>query len=173
MKTNAEILKERAWLLAVDTSTEITNEGNRLHIVEFLLTPEKYGIESQLINEVLLLKELTPIPGTPSFIAGVTNVRGKIIAVVNLKTFLGLVTKGITELNKIIILQQNGMEFGIIVDAIAGTRNIVEKSLNAAPATLQGKGATYVKGITSDGLIILDGTRLLSETTLLVNQKIK
>jgi purine-binding chemotaxis protein CheW len=171
MKTNADILKERAVLLAVDTSSDIEKEDKSLHIVEFLLTPESYGIESHLISEVLLLKGLTFIPGTPSYIAGVTNVRGKIISVVNLKTFLGLVTKGITELNKIIILQKNGMEFGIIADAIAGTRNIDEKSLSAVPATLNGKGAAYVKGITLDGMIILDGARLLSETTILVNQK--
>jgi purine-binding chemotaxis protein CheW len=171
MKSDTEILKERALLLAVDTGIDNVKEDKTLHIVEFLLTPESYGIESHLISEVLLLKGLTIIPGTPSYIAGVTNVRGKIISVVNLKTFLGLVTKGITELNKIIIIQQNGMEFGIIADAIAGTRNIDEKSLSAVPATLNGKGAAFIKGITLDGIIILDGVRLLSEATILVNQK--
>ena len=82
-----------------------------------------------------------------------------------------MVTKGITDLIKTIILQHNGMEFGIIADAIEGTNNISEQSLSTAPATLHGKGASFVKGLTKNGTIILDGVRLLTETSILVNQK--
>jgi len=171
MKTNAEILQERAVLLAVDASVNSSEVIDYLNVVEFLLTPERYGIESQLISEVLLLKELAPIPGAPTFVAGVTNIRGKIVSMINLKAFLGLVSKGITELNKTIIIQHNGIEFGIIADAITGTRSIDSKSLRAAPVTLKGKGAAFVKGIAPDGMILLDGIKLISETTIIVNQK--
>lgn len=171
MKSDNKILNERARKLAVKTETNVEDQTNNLHVVEFFLAPEHYGIESYLISEVLLLKELTSIPGAPAFVAGVTNVRGKIISVINLKTFLGLVTKGITDLNKTIILHHNGMEFGIIADSIEGTRNITEKSLSRAPATLPGKGSSFVKGLTSNGTIILDGVRLLTESSILVNQK--
>lgn len=171
MITNNEILIDRAKLLAVDNFVEEVNIGKILHVVEFLLLPERYGIESHFISEVILLKELTPIPGVPSFVSGVTNVRGKIVSIVNLKTFLGLVTKGITELNKTILINYNGMEFGIIADAIIGIRSVDEKTLSPAPVTIQSDSAKFVKGITPDGMIILDGVHLLSETTIVVNQK--
>ncbi len=171
MKSDNKILKERARQLAIKNEMNLEDQTNNLHVVEFFLAPEHYGIESYLISEVLLLKELTAIPGAPAFVAGVTNVRGKIISIINLKTFLGMVTKGITDLNKTIILQHNGMEFGIIADAIEGTNNISEQSLSTAPATLHGKGASFVKGLTKNGTIILDGVRLLTETSILVNQK--
>ncbi|NOU47759.1 MAG: purine-binding chemotaxis protein CheW [Bacteroidales bacterium] len=173
MKTNIEILAERARRLAVNANDTDDQSGKTYNVVEFLLTPERYSIDCQYIKEVLLLKELTPIPGAPAFVAGLTNVRGKIISIVDLKIFLGLVTKGITDLNKTIILSYEGMEFGIITDAILGTKIIRETSISAAPDTLQGKGATYVRGITPDGMIMLDGERLLSEKSLIVNQKQK
>ncbi len=171
MKSNEEILKERASQLAIKKNETIDFEERLLNVVAFDLSYERYGIDNQLITEVLLLKELTPIPGAPAFISGVTNVRGKIVSIVNLKVFLGLVTKGITEFNKAIILSHNGMEFGIITDAICGTLKISENLLSKPPATLKGKGAEFIKGITPDGMIILDGERLLSDHGILVNQK--
>lgn len=139
-------------------------------VVEFLLNPEKYCIPSAFVSEVLRLKEITPIPGVPAFVLGVMNVRGKIISIVNLKTFFNLKEVGITELNKIIVIKQNQMEFGIVTDAITGTRELFMNTLSAPPITINGIGAEYVKGVAPDGLILLEINTILTSKSLIINQ---
>jgi len=144
--------------------------GASVQVVAFLLTSERYGIESIYVSEVLQLKNLTLIPGAPSFIAGVINLRGKIISVMNLKLLLNLKEKGLTEMNKIIVLQHGQMEFGIIADAIEGTLEIFTDTLSDPPSSLRGIDAEKIRGITADGLILLKGDQILADKNSNVNQ---
>lgn len=173
METSEEILAARAKLISGNRSIQNDLSGDGPTVVEFLLAPERYAVEELFVDEVMLLRELTPIPGVPDFVAGITNIKGRILSVLNLKILLGINTKGITELNRIIILKNNKMEFGILTDSILGTRNLPSEQLAPMPVTLQGTAADYVKGITADGLILLDCERMLSAKSITVNQKHK
>lgn len=170
MKDEQTILQTRAKKVA-GWKADTASGGESMLVVEFQLIPERYCIESSFIAEVLPLKEITPIPGAPAFMIGVMNVRGKIISVVNLKTFFNLKEKGITELNKIIVIRKNLMEFGIVTDAIIGTREVIVNTLSAPPVTISGIGAEYVKGVTPDGLILLDMASIMNSKSLIINQK--
>jgi purine-binding chemotaxis protein CheW len=171
MRINEEILKARAKLISGDRLIRNEPTGDQLPVVEFLLAPERYAVEQQFVDEVMLLKELTPIPGVPDYVAGITNLRGRILSVLNLKILLGITSKGITELNRIIILKNNKIEFGILTDSILGTRFLSPGHLAQKPETLQDPSADYVKGITADGIILLDCERMLSSKTITINKK--
>ena len=173
MKSDEELLQERARKISGPRTRKDVSPDDEITVVEFNLMPEHYAIDEFYVSEVMLLKELTPIPGVPAFVAGITNLRGKIISVVNLKFFLGITSKGITDLNRIIVLKNKQMEFGILADSILGTKTIHTSMLSPAPITIKGAEAGYVKGITSDGLIILDGSVILSTKTIIINQKQK
>ncbi|MEI6433379.1 MAG: chemotaxis protein CheW [Bacteroidota bacterium] len=164
------ILKNRAKILA-KRKTENDTGVNRLMIVEFLLIPERYALPGEAIAEVLPLRDFTPIPGTPAFVVGVINARGKIISVINLKSFLHLKEQGITELNKVVIMKNEQMEFGILVDAILGAREISLNSLHSPPATLEEAGVEYIEGVTEDGLVLLNSKAIISNKLLIINQK--
>ena len=165
--SDQQILQERARKLAVRKSDQ-NPEGESILAIEFLLLPEKYCIDSSCIAEVLPLKDITPIPGTPSFVLGVMNVRGKIISVIDLKSFLHLKEIGIMESNKVMVVKSQEIEFGILTDAIEGTRQIYLNSLIAPPVTINGIGAEYIKGITTDGRILLEAKTLLSNKSIKV-----
>ncbi len=173
MKTNEEILAARAKLISGTRSVRNKPSVNELSVVEFMLVPERYAVEEQFVGEVLLLKELTPIPGVPNYVAGIANIRGRIVSILNLKMLLGITSKGITELNRIIILKYNKMEFGILADSILGSRSFPTGQLAGKPVTLKGDASRYVKGITADGLVLLDCAQLLSDKTITINQKQK
>ncbi len=170
MKNDQVILRERAKRVA-GRKTETEKMGKPILVVEFLLIPEKYCIESSFVTEVLPVKGITLIPGTPDFVAGVMNMRGKIISVINIRYFFNLRDKGISELNKIIVLNHNQIEFGILADSITGTREIDADKLSAPPVTVNGTGAGYIKGITADGHILLDAAAILTSKMIIVNQK--
>jgi purine-binding chemotaxis protein CheW len=172
MEEMDHVLLERARMLASPAGYQHgTTLDNTILVTKFLLSPEVYGLEAFWIREVLPLKSLTPIPGTPAFVMGVVNVRGQIISVINLKRFFNLKEKGITELNKIMIVRNENIEFGILVDSILGMQEVPGAEIQPGPVTLNGTGAEYVKGVSRDGLIILDGERILHSKAIVINEK--
>jgi purine-binding chemotaxis protein CheW len=164
------ILKARARALArepvrADAAQEF------LDIIEFRLASETYGIESAFVREVHPLKDFTPLPGTPPFVLGIVNVRGQILSVVDLKKFFNLPDKGLGELNKVIIIRDDRMEFGILADVILGTVSIPLDAIQPPVPTVTGIGAEYLKGVTEDREIILDAAKILGDEKIVVYEE--
>lgn len=166
------ILRQRARALAVREKEERRNEAT-LEIVEFQLATERYGVETFSVQEVHPLRELTPLPGAPPFVSGIINLRGIIVSVLDVRQLFELPASGLTELNKVIVLQSATMQFGILADAIIGVRTIPAASLQASLPTLTGIREEYLKGIAPGRLIILDAERLLGDTIIIVRQEIE
>ena len=162
-----ELLKKRAVELAQQTGEE--EAGATLEVLEFLLSYETYAIEISWVAEAYPLRELTPLPGTPLFVLGIINVRGRILSVIDIRVFFDLPQKGLTNLNKVIILQDGEMEFGILVDEIIGTRSIPLAELQPPLPTLTGIREEYLKGVTRERTAVLDGEKLLTDSKLVVN----
>jgi purine-binding chemotaxis protein CheW len=163
------ILKERAKKLAREPKAD-PREQERLDIVEFLLAYERYAIESAWVREVYPLKDITPLPGTPPFVLGIINVRGQIVSVVDLKKFFDLPAKGLTDLNKVMIVRDELMEFGLLADEVRGVRQILRQELQPSLPTLTGIRAEYLKGVTADRLVVLDIAKLLADPKMKICQ---
>lgn len=166
----ARILKERARALAVET--EHAEAGDTIEVVEFLLAHERYALESASVREVAPIKEFTPLPCTPAFVLGLVNVRGRILPVIDIKKFFDLPEKGLTDLNKIVVLRAEGMEFGVLADAILGVRSLALAEVQPPPAGFTGIREAYLKGVGKQGEIVLDARRLLSDERLLIRQEV-
>lgn len=166
------ILKERARALAREPEKkEVADE--RIEIMEFQLAYEKYGVETSYVREVYPLKELTPVPCTPPFVLGIVNVRGQIVSVIDIKKFFDLPEKGLTDLNKVIILHNSEMEFGILADVISRVRYVALKDIQPSLPTLTGIRQEYLKGVTAERLVILDTERLLSDKNIVVHEGVE
>ncbi|MBI5407989.1 MAG: chemotaxis protein CheW [Nitrospirae bacterium] len=142
-----------------------------LNVVEFLLSYETYGLESVYIGEIYPLEEYTPVPCTPPFVLGIINVRGKILSVIDIRKFFELPEKGLTGLNQVIILRSDKMEFGILADSITGVRRIPAREVQPSLPTLTGLRADYLKGVTKEGLVILDADKILSDPGIIVHEE--
>jgi purine-binding chemotaxis protein CheW len=169
-KEKGAILKARARVLARETE-EAGAAREFLDIIEFSLAAETYGIESAFVREVYPLKDFTPLPGTPPFVLGIVNVRGQILSVIDLKKFFNLPEKGLGQLNKVIIIRNDRMEFGILADAVLDARPIPLETIQAAPPTVTGIGAGYLKGVTGGRMIILDAEKILGDEKIIVHQE--
>lgn len=148
------------------------NNSAITEIIEFTLASEIYGIESAFVREVYSLKDFTLLPGVPSYILGIVNMRGQILPVVDLKKFFKIPEKGLGELNKVIILRNDLMEFGILADEINGTKVIYNEEVLSVPPTVTGIGESYLKGVTKDRLIILSAENLLADENIIVNDEV-
>ncbi len=170
MNMDKDILDKRALQLAMTVKAEVDSD-TCLKIVEFRLGEEIYGIELQYIHEVYPLQNLTKLPGLPSYIKGVINVRGRVVSVLELKDIFQLNADDSNQTRKVIILRSAEMEFGIAVDMIMGVRAAREDRLTLSLPTLKGSRSDYLKGITENHLIILDGRKLLNDPKLVVDYK--
>jgi purine-binding chemotaxis protein CheW len=165
-----KILRARARQLATAGPERTNSPQSGLEVVEFILGPERYGIESSHIREIHSLSEFTPLPCTPAFVLGLVNVRGQILSIINIKKLFDLPEKGLTDLNKVIIVQSHAMEVGILADAIVGVRVLAPEALHPALPTMTGIRAEYLKGIAKDSLVVLDIESILADEKILVNE---
>jgi purine-binding chemotaxis protein CheW len=143
-----------------------------IHLVLFQLAHETYALESRFVREVYVPKEVRPLPCTPPFILGIANVRGQILSVTDLKQVFHLPNQALTPLQRILVLQTEHMEFGILVDAVLSVRQVHVSELQSPLPTLTGLRQVLLKGITHDQVIVLDGEKLLASDELLIQEEV-
>lgn len=168
MMTKNEILHERAQIASSIKSMQDIDYSNQCSVVEFILTPEKYAIEEEFVTEAVWMKDYTPIPGTPAFVMGVINLRGRIVSIINLKNLLNIKERGLADMSKVLILSNNNMEFGIVTDSIIGNKILDLKTLSPPPINLNRTDLEFLKGVDLNGLILLDALAILNSQKIVV-----
>jgi purine-binding chemotaxis protein CheW len=163
------LMDERARFLA-RVPAETVPAAAMLEVVTFHLAGERYAIEAPHVREVIRLIELTPLPGAPDFFAGVTNLRGHILAVIDLGKFFGLADKGLTDLTRVIVLGAERAEFGILADAAPEVTRLRADQVLEALGSVAGKDALALRGVTAEALLLLDGAALLQDPRLFIDQ---
>jgi purine-binding chemotaxis protein CheW len=167
-----KILEERARELS-ETPQKEEQAEDYIEIVEFVLSYEKYAIESSFISEVYPMHEFTTIPGVPPFVLGIINLRGNLLSVIDIRRFFDLPVKGISNLNRVVVIRTPRMEIGILADFILGVRNIPKRRIQQNLPTLTGIRASYLKGVTEDRLVILNIEKILSDERIVVHQTVE
>jgi purine-binding chemotaxis protein CheW len=166
----SDILRARARKLARPLGRREAG-GNNLEIVEFGLAKELYAVEHTYVRDVLRLENLTPLPCTPHFVRGIINVRGQILPVIDIKRFFDLPDVGITDLHRVIVVQFNRTEMGILADTVTAVRSIPRASVQASLPTLTGIRAAYLRGVTDDHVVILDASKILMDPKLMEEEE--
>jgi purine-binding chemotaxis protein CheW len=165
------ILIERARTLAQEAVPAESADAS-IEVIEFSLAHERYAIASEYVRGVDPLDDFTPLPCTPLFVLGIVNVRGEILSVIDLKKFFDLPAHGLTDLNKVIVLESAEMVFGIVADAITGVRRIKRADIQSSLPTLTGIREDYLLGVSTERVVILDAEKLLTDGKLVVQEQV-
>ncbi|MES0371936.1 MAG: chemotaxis protein CheW [Mariprofundaceae bacterium] len=161
-----EILRERAEALAREKVLP-ESESKESYLLFRLGESEQYGIPWSHLVEVMPHQRLAAVPGTPSFVTGVFNRRGKILAVLNIHELIG-VENSDKEVS-IIIIKGAGMIVGIMVNELMGSQSYDPKNLAAPLASHKGTlKSDYVIGIDRGKTTLLDMDILLQDPALRV-----
>lgn len=163
-------LEKRAEAMAAQPGSG-ADRGKLTEFLEFGLAGERYAVELVLVREVCAGKRITRIPGAPPHIAGVANIRGRILPVADLAAFFGIQAEP-PERRKIVVLSGPGaarpaaagevLELGILADAVSGVRSLSPEEIQPPPPGFAGIHAQYLGGITPQGLIIFKADRFLA-----------
>jgi len=160
------VLVRRAKILARSTNVEKRSEN--IEALCFILSGDRYAIEIKYISETLRLNSFTPLPTAPSFLIGVMNLRGEIISIINLKDFFELSGEKLSDLSRVIVLKLKELIFGVLADKVEEVINIDKNCLTNEISTIKGIREEYLLGVSEDGIIILNGEKILSDNKLII-----
>ena len=162
------LMDERARALARPPAQ--SEETDAIAVMTFALGTERYAIETEYAREVVRLTDFSPVPGAPDFVLGVTNLRGEVLCLVDLRTFFDVPSNGLTDLSRIVVVGIETAEFGILVDEAFEMATLRPNDVVPPSESVAGIGREYLLGVTREALIVLDGAALLRDPRLFVNQ---
>jgi purine-binding chemotaxis protein CheW len=165
---NKQILAQRAAVLAKELSPEV--QDNTITILHFQLAYEQYAIETKFLREALFIKEIAILPLTPKFVVGVVNVHGEIVSALDIRKFFNLPGEPINDLNRLLVLNDRDMTFGILVDRIRGIRTVNQSTIMKANMSLTGIKSEYIIGVTEENIVILNGAAILNDPDIIIRQ---
>jgi chemotaxis signal transduction protein len=162
------VLSERAAkMLHPEPGTSV---AEFTEILRFQLAYQEYAIGMDYVREVILTGEITPVPGTPDFISGICASRGQIISLVDLRVLFKIPEKGLTDLNRVIVLTDGKLTFGILADTISGVGTIARDQVRPpGPGDLPG-GRGYLKGVMDGGIWVLDAAAILGDPGIIIDE---
>lgn len=156
--------------LSADTSLATDKGGKYL---TFALGHEEYGLEILKVREIIGYMEITAVPRTPAYVKGVINLRGQVIAVVDLRTKFGMEAAQKTEQTCVIVVEiRNGdrkLSTSIIVDHVSEVLDIGGENIEDAPSFGASVDIDFILGIAKVGQsvkILLDIDKVLGDEAI-------
>ena len=141
-----------------------------LEVMTARLANERIAIETRFVREVYRPGEITPVPGSPPFLVGVTNLRGEVLAVMDLREFFGLPAAETAERPQMVVVGLDRPEFGLVVDEIYEVAKLRIGEVLEPPGSVAGLSRDCLRGVTADALLVLDGHMLLTDRRLYVDE---
>ena len=158
----AKILRDRATRLSKPMEEP---PSDLTRVVVFRLGNELYGLEVVHVVEIFRPERLTPVPGALLYIEGVTNLRGEIVTVIDLRALLTGETRGTLAKDRRVIVSATGRErAGLLVDEVIGIHDIRAASIDPPLDTLKKLEADHLVGefkLENDMIGLLNLTNIL------------
>ncbi len=140
----------------------------------FLTAGEEYAIAIVKVREIIEFEAVTTVPNTPVWIRGVTNLRGSVVAVVDLAMKFGLPASGISKFSCIIItevmFQGESLIMGVLADSVSQVIDLSDDEIEQPPPFGTRVKTEYLLGMGALGkkfCLILDIDKVLSADELL------
>ena len=120
--------------------------GNSAHIVIFRSGAGSFGIDIGIVQEIVLMLEITPIPGGAPYVAGMTDLRGRVIPVAAFTDLLGIAASPRTDDTRILVVESAGGHLGLIVDAVSEVM-VVDGGLIEDASALGSREHDFIVGV--------------------------
>ena len=142
------------------------SEDPILQRVTFRLHNETYGINVMQVQEILRYTEVAPVPGAPTYVMGIINLRGNVVTVIDTRERFGLPSQEITDNTRIVIIETDEQVVGILVDAVAEVVYLRQSEIELAPNVGNDESAKFIQGVchkNDELLILVELEKLLSD----------
>jgi purine-binding chemotaxis protein CheW len=144
-----------------------------LQLVTFFIGPDRYGVDIMSVEEIVRLQEVRQIPGAPAYVAGIRNLRGDIVPIVDLHNRFRIARPPDSEQGRLqrglMIVSVADTRIGVMVDRVSNVVAVSSEDVQPSPQMVSGIGSEYVTGVVHEGedyMIILDTAKLFSSHEL-------
>ncbi len=142
------------------------SDDSILQYVTFLLQDEIYGINVMQVQEVLRYSEIAPVPGAPTYVLGIINLRGNVVTVIDTRQRFGLMPADVTDSSRVVILEVNKQVIGILVDAVSEVVYLNRSEIDKAPNVGTEESTQFIQGVCHKDnrlLILVELDKMMTE----------
>lgn len=111
----------------------------------------EYGIDIGNVTEIIGIQYMTPIPNAPPYVRGITNIRGTIVPVVDMRLRFGIEEAEYSERTCIVLISSENMHIGLIVDSVEDVVQLAPDNILPLPQGSVAENNKYLKAIGKDG----------------------
>jgi purine-binding chemotaxis protein CheW len=134
-------------------------------MVVFELSNEHYGVDIGTVESIIKMQAITVVPHAPSFVEGVTNLRGNVLPVINLRNRFHLTSQDETKNTRIVVVAIDNVKVGMIVDAVSEVLRVPEEAIEPPPPMVTSVDTAFITAIAKMDeklVILLDLREVLS-----------
>lgn len=168
-KTQIRAQEHRQTQKTIYRTVSPAEEEKIVELIVFNLGDEEFGADIEQVREIINAENIAAIPDSPEFIKGITNVRGEIAVVIDLKSRFFLPENDEMKCKHMVMTEQEDNLFGLMVDEVTEVLRIPEKLINSTPKIVTRIDRIYIRGviiIENRLIIFLDLAKVLSEKEL-------
>lgn len=121
----------------------------------FALDGQRYALRLAAVDRVVRAVEINPLPQAPEIVAGVVNVKGEIVPIINVRRRFRLPARAVALTDHLVIAHTARRPVGLLVDAVTDVIEYPEQDIAGAEGILS--GLDYVEGVVKlqDGLVLI------------------
>ncbi len=162
------ILKARAARIAAPLN-DAEREG-RVTTLITVINAEKYALPIDGLIAVYQDVTIIPLPCVPDYVAGVANVRGHIVTVLDLPSLLGLTGHSDRQETALVVTEAEGMGVGFRVGTIGDVVELHMSEMEAIPTNISLPRPNYLEGIFPQDIFLLDLASIVNDSALVVEE---
>jgi len=132
----------------------------------FILASQEFAIPIRNVVDIINMQPITRVPNTPAYVKGITNLRGKVIPIVDVLTRFGKQHDDYNERTCIIVVEYHGASVGMIIDRVSEVINMEEGDISTPPNFNNSSEAKFIQGVgrtESSVRLILDFMAVLED----------
>lgn len=161
MRRSRIFSRQRSSIMSAPQSSHVLSDTvakkNSSQFVGFQIDGQAYAFRIEQIQEIVILDQVTKTPQVAEYVEGVSNLRGSIIPIINLRKLFGLNARPVDGETRTIVVNVGERTMGCTVDQVSQVMRIPEENIQPAPETVTANGANYIAGFArqNDRLLIL------------------
>jgi len=145
--------------------------NEEMKVIVFTLGSEEYGVEVEKVKTIERMMPMTRVPKTFHFVKGVINLRGVVTPIIDLRGRFGLEETEPTDQTRIIIININDIEVGMVVDSASDVIDLESETVEDPPEIVGGVKAKYLRGVARIGddrlLVLLNLEEVLNKSEII------
>ncbi|MEE8391310.1 MAG: chemotaxis protein CheW [Anaerolineae bacterium] len=136
-------------------------------LVVFTLSNEDYGVDIAAVEGIIKMQAITAVPHAPSFVEGITNLRGKVLPVIDLRKRFGLAQADTTKETRIVHVEIDGTRVGMVVDAVTEVMRVSDENIEP-PSPLITTAGGDAAGLAAGRNVFITGIAKVDERLIIL-----